>query len=101
MSDTNLTPVATRRGVWQTNTPQQPTIAVAQSLPTPSTATVGAGTGAAPPFVGVAFGVGAPTFSAMNGSLYIRRDGTHATTSVLYVNTSGANTIGTTWAAIA
>jgi hypothetical protein len=85
---------------WQQNTPQQPTVAVVQSTVQQTTATTGAGTGAAPTFVAVAFGVGVPTFSAMNGTLYIRRDGTHGAVTLLYINTSGANTIGTTWTAI-
>jgi hypothetical protein len=90
----------TRRGNWQTATPQQPTVAILQPTAIPSTATTAAGTGAAPSYVGVAFGVGAPTFSAMNGTMYIRRDGTAGATTLLYVNTSGANTIGTTWTGV-
>ena len=89
-----------KRGAWNNATPQQPTIAVTTTTTTPTTATTAAGTGSAPSYVGVAFGVGAPTFSAMNGTLYIRRDGTHGGTTLLYINTSGANTIGTTWTAI-
>ena len=42
-------------------------------------------------------GSGAPTFAAPNGTLYTRYD----STTVLYVNTSGASTTGTTWTAIA
>jgi hypothetical protein len=78
-----------RRGSWQQATPQQPTIAVVQPTGTASTASQGAGTGAAP-----------ATVAAMNGTLYIRRDGTHGAVTLLYINTSGANTIGTTWTAI-
>ena len=90
----------TRRGNWQTTTPQQPTVAILQPTAIPSTATTAAGTGAAPSYVGIAFGVGAPTFSAMNGTMYIRRDGTAGATTILYINTSGANTIGTTWTGV-
>jgi hypothetical protein len=89
-----------RQGNWQTTTPQAPTVAILQPTAIPSTATTAAGTGAAPSYVGAAFGVGAPTFSAMNGTLYIRRDGTAGATTLLYVNTSGANTIGTTWTGV-
>jgi hypothetical protein len=89
-----------RRGSWATNTPQQPTVAIVQSTTVPSGLSVGAGTGAAPNFVGVAFGVGAPTFRAPNGTLYARFDGTAGGTTLLYVNTSGASTIGTTWTAL-
>lgn len=90
-----------RPGRWNENTPQQPTVAVLQPVANASTVTQGAGTGAAPTVVGTYFGVGAPTVSAMNGTLYIRRDGTHGAVTLLYINTSGANTIGTTWTAIA
>jgi hypothetical protein len=89
------------RPVWQRPTAQQPTVAVTQPVATPTTSTAGAGTGAAPNFVSVGFGVGAPTFRAPNGTLYIRFDGTHGGTTLLYINTSGASTIGTTWTAIA
>lgn len=89
-----------RRGAWQTNTPQQPTVAIVSPTTVPSGLTAGAGTGAAPNFVGVAFGVGAPTFRAPNSTLYCRFDGVHGSTTALYINTSGANTIGTTWTAI-
>lgn len=97
MSNTNL---PSRRGSWANNTPQQPTVAIVQPTTVPSGLTAGAGTGAAPNFIGVAFGVGAPTFRAPNGSLYSRFDGTTGATTILYVNTSGANTIGTTWTAV-
>jgi hypothetical protein len=90
-----------RRGAWQSNTPQQPTVAVVQNTSVPSALSAGAGTGAAPNFVGVGFGTGAPTYRAPNGSLYCRFDGTHGGTTALYINTSGASTIGTTWTAIA
>ncbi len=43
-------------------------------------------------------GTGAPSFSAPNGSLFVRYDG--ASGSTLYTNTSGASTSGTTWTAI-
>lgn len=89
-----------RRPPWQDNTPQQPTVAVLQPSATASTASQGAGTGAAPTVVGVYFGVGAPTLNAMNGTLYIRRDGTAGGTTILYINSSGSNTIGNTWTAI-
>jgi hypothetical protein len=89
-----------RQGKWQTNTPQQPTVAILQPTVAPSPLVAGAGTGAAPNFTGVAFGVGAPTFRAANGTLYARFDGTHGAVTLLYINTSGANTIGTTWTAI-
>ena len=48
-------------------------------------------------------GTGSPSGSvtAMNGSLFVRIDGTHGGTTVLYVNSSGASTAGTTWTAIA
>jgi len=42
-------------------------------------------------------GSGAPTFSAPNGSTYMRYDGGAGTR--FYVNTSGASTSGTTWTA--
>jgi hypothetical protein len=88
-------------GAWERVTAQQPTVAIMQPVTVPSTLTAGAGTGTAPNFVGIGFGVGAPTYRAPNGSLYSRFDGTHGATTVLYINTSGANTIGTTWTAIA
>lgn len=87
--------------MWQTNTPQQPTVAVVQTTAISSPLIAGAGTGAAPNFAGVAFGVGAPTFRAANGTLYARFDGTAGATTILYINTSGASTIGTTWTAVA
>ena len=86
--------------MWQQNTPQQPTVAVTQPVNIPSLLTAGAGTGAAPNYGAVAFGVGAPTFRAPNGALYVRFDGTAGGTTLLYINTSGASTIGTTWTAI-
>jgi hypothetical protein len=43
-------------------------------------------------------GTGAPTFNALNGSIYLRSDGTPGT-DTFYVNTSGASTTGTTWTA--
>lgn len=51
------------------------------------------GTGTA---LGIYWGSGAPTVSAAQGSIYIRTDGSSATTRV-YVNTNGA----TTWTSIA
>jgi hypothetical protein len=87
--------------MWQQNTPQQPTIAVVQNVVVPSPLSAGAGTGAIPNFVGVGFGVGVPTFRAANGTLYIRFDGTAGATTILYINTSGASTFGTTWTAVA
>jgi hypothetical protein len=71
-----------------------------QSVNAPSALAVGAGTGAAPNFYAPGIGVGAPTYRAPNGSLYSRFDGTSGATTILYVNTSGANTIGTTWTAV-
>lgn len=91
MNDTRQVPS------WQRATPQQPTIAVVQSVTVPSGLTAGAGTGAAPNFIGVAFGVGAPTFRAPNGQLYVRFDGTSGASTLLYINNSGASTIGTSW----
>jgi hypothetical protein len=85
---------------WAQNTPQQPTVAITQPVAIPTTTTAGAGTGAAPNFVSVGFGTGVPTFRAPNGTLYIRFDGTHGATTLLYINTSGASTTGTTWTAI-
>jgi hypothetical protein len=41
-------------------------------------------------------GNGAPTFSALNGSIYMRFDGTPGT-NVLYTNTTGASSTGTSW----
>lgn len=41
------------------------------------------------PHFGIFFGTGAPTLSAAQGSLYLRRDG-NSTTSRTYVNTDGA-----------
>lgn len=46
--------------------------------------------------VGVFTGTGAPTFSAMNGSIYVNSAATTTTTRI-YVNNSGAGTAGTTW----
>jgi hypothetical protein len=89
-----------RRGAWENKTIPPPMITVIQGTTVPSPLTAGAGTGAAPNFVGVAFGATAPTFKALNGSLYARFDGTHGGTTVLYVNTSGANTTGATWTAL-
>jgi hypothetical protein len=45
-------------------------------------------------------GTGVPTFAAMNGSQYLREDGTYPGTT-RYVNSSGPSTIGTTWSAVA
>jgi hypothetical protein len=89
-----------RQGAWKDITIPAPTLTVLQSTVVPSPLTAGAGTGAEPNFVGVAYGTGAPTFSAPNGTLYSRKDGVHGSTTLLYVNTSGANTIGTTWTAL-
>lgn len=89
-----------KQPIWQQVTPQQPTIAVAQPVAIATTTTAGAGTGAAPNFVSIGFGVGAPTFRAPNGTLYARFDGTHSGTTLLYINTSGASTFGTSWTAI-
>jgi hypothetical protein len=41
------------------------------------------------PNLGVFFGSGAPTLSAAQGSLYLRTDGSSASTR-LYVNTNGS-----------
>lgn len=46
--------------------------------------------------VGIYTGTGAPTFSAMNGSIYTNTNAT-TTTTRLYVNNSGAGVAGTTW----
>lgn len=46
--------------------------------------------------VGLFTGTGAPTFSAMNGSIYVDSNAT-TTTTRMYVNKSGAGTAGTTW----
>lgn len=46
--------------------------------------------------VGLFTGTGAPTFSAMNGSIYVDSNATTTTTRI-YVNKSGAGTAGTTW----
>jgi hypothetical protein len=43
-------------------------------------------------------GVGVPTISAANGSVYLRFDGATGG-SMWYANTSGASTVGTTWTA--
>lgn len=53
--------------------------------------------GGAGPFIYA--GIGAPTFSAKNGSMFLRFDG--GTGARRYVNTSGSGTSGTTWTAIA
>jgi len=83
---------------WQNNTPQAPTVAVLQPVTTTATGATTPGTGSAPSVASVYWGVGAPTFSAPNGSLYLRYDGGAGTT--LYVNTSGASTSGTTWTGV-
>jgi hypothetical protein len=49
--------------------------------------------------VGLYTGTGAPTFSAMNGSIYTDSDATSTTTRI-YVNKSGAGTAGTTWTSL-
>jgi hypothetical protein len=49
--------------------------------------------------VSITGGTGAPTVSALNGSLYLRADGSTGST-VLYINTSGASTVGTTWSPV-
>lgn len=49
--------------------------------------------------VGVFTGTGAPTFSAMNGSIYTDSNATTTTTRI-YINKSGAGTAGTTWTAL-
>lgn len=46
--------------------------------------------------VGLFTGTGTPTFSAMNGSIYVDSNATTTTTRI-YVNKSGAGTAGTTW----
>lgn len=46
--------------------------------------------------VGLYTGTGTPTFSAMNGSIYVDSNATTTTTRI-YVNKSGAGTAGTTW----
>lgn len=46
--------------------------------------------------VGLFTGTGAPSFSAMNGSIYVDSNATTTTTRI-YVNKSGAGTAGTTW----
>ena len=46
--------------------------------------------------VGLYTGTGAPSFSAMNGSIYTDSEATTTTTRI-YVNKSGAHTAGTTW----
>jgi len=83
---------------WQTVTPQQPTVAILQPTNVPGPITTLPGTGSAPALIGHYWGIGAPTFSAPNGTLYSRYDGAASTT--LYVNTSGASTSGTTWTAV-
>jgi hypothetical protein len=90
----------TRRGNWQTTTPQQPTVAILQPVTMTTPAQALAGTGATPVAVATYFGVGVPTFSAPNGTLYMRYDGTEAGSTLLYINKSGASTVGTTWQAI-
>lgn len=100
MSDPAYSGPSIRRAPpWQTPTPQQPTVAIMQPVVIPGAAQTAAGTGAAPAVIGGYFGTGAPTIAAPNGALYSRFDG--AGGSRIYVNTSGANTIGTTWTAIA
>jgi len=54
----------------------------------------GGSTGAA----GIFGGTGSPSFSAANGSLFLRYDG--GSNTRLYINTSGASTSGTTWTAV-
>lgn len=49
--------------------------------------------------VGLFTGTGAPSFSAMNGSIYTDSNATTTTTRI-YVNKSGAGTAGTTWTAL-
>lgn len=49
--------------------------------------------------VGLYTGTGAPSFSAMNGSIYTDSNATTTTTRI-YVNKSGAGTAGTTWTAL-
>jgi hypothetical protein len=44
-------------------------------------------------------GTGSPSFSAPNGSLYLRYDG--GAGAHLYINTSGASSSGSTWSAVA
>lgn len=46
--------------------------------------------------VGLYTGTGNPTFSAMNGSIYVDSNATTTTTRI-YINKSGAGTAGTTW----
>lgn len=58
------------------------------------------GQGAPASVPGFYTGVGVPTFSAPNGSMYTRFDS--ATVGARwYVNTSGVSTVGTTWTALA
>ena len=58
---------------------------------------VAVGQGTPPATLGYYVGTGVPTFSAANGSHYLRYDGTSG--SLVYYNTSGASTSGTTWSA--
>lgn len=48
--------------------------------------------------MGIYTGTSVPTFSAPNGTLFLRFDGAAGTS--LYVNTSGASTSGTTWSSV-
>jgi hypothetical protein len=57
------------------------------------------GNGTANGTAGYYSGTGAPTFSAPNGSQYLRYDGAMGTRR--YVNQSGASSSGTTWVAVA
>jgi hypothetical protein len=70
-----------------------------QSTTTTAPGATTPGTGSAPAVASLYWGIGVPTFSAPNGSLYARFDGPAASTT-LYVNTSGASTTGTTWSAV-
>lgn len=48
--------------------------------------------------MGVKTGLGVPSYSAPNGTLFLRYDG--GSGSSLYVNTSGASTSGVTWSSV-
>ena len=84
--------------LWRTPIAQQPTVAVLQPLVTTATGATVPGTGAEPAVASFYWGTGAPTFSAPNGSVYLRYDGTPGT-DTFYVNTSGPSSSGVTWTA--
>lgn len=61
----------------------------------------GNGTSSARQNAAIYSGTGVPNFSAANGSIYLRYDGTGAGSTLWYYNAPGASSSGNAWAALA